>query len=269
MREVKNSYGHLGQSRLHETMALEAVTVYSQSSLLEDIQEHVTQRRGFAVATLNLDHAVKLQRSPTFRKAYASHTHVTADGRPIVWLTHLAARPVELVTGSDLVKPLACLCANLGIPIALVGSTPTVLYEASARLRYHHPTLEVALTLSPPMGFDPEGTAADHLIAELSRSGARVCFLALGAPKQEIFAAKAFQALPDVGFVSVGAGIDFLSGTQIRAPRLIRALALEWLWRLLCNPRRLFLRYIRCAAILPALTRHAIFLRNAQNKRGK
>lgn len=251
------------QSAERETALLEAVTVASKVALLTDLRERIARGQGFAVATMNLDHAVKLRRDPAFRRAYAAHTHVTADGRPIVWLCRLAGLPVGLVTGSDLVRPLVGLCAGLNAPVAIMGSTQNTLGEAARRLRAQHPGLEIAALLAPPMGFNPGSVGADELIRELSRSGARVCLLALGAPRQEIFAARALETLPDTGFVSVGAGIDFVAGTQTRAPRLVRAVALEWLWRLSRNPRRLFRRYVSCAVILPGLARAALSLRSA------
>ena len=61
-----------------------------------------------------------------------------------------------------------------------------------------------------------------------------------------------------MGFVSIGAGLDFLAGSQTRAPAWVRAIAMEWLWRMLANPRRLALRYLRCALILPGLARDAL-----------
>ncbi|MEM8871277.1 MAG: WecB/TagA/CpsF family glycosyltransferase [Pseudomonadota bacterium] len=242
---------------------LEAVTVPSQADLLADLRDHMTRGQGFAVATMNLDHVVKLRKDPDFRSAYGAHTHVTADGRPIVWLSRLAGRPISLVTGSDLVSPLVALCADLGVSVAIVGSTDEALRDAAKKLRQQHRGLVFAKLISPPMGFDPLGEGADAVVEQLAASGAQVCLLALGAPKQEIFSAKAFQELPGMGFVSVGAGIDFIAGMQSRAPRLMRSLALEWLWRLAGSPRRLFRRYISCAAILPALFRNAMALRAA------
>jgi exopolysaccharide biosynthesis WecB/TagA/CpsF family protein len=255
------------QSQGPRTALIQAVTVLSRPALLADLRGHFARRQGFAVATMNLDHAVKLRQDPAFRSAYAAHTHVTADGRPIVWLSRLAGCPVELVTGSDLVEPLAELCAEAGVAVALLGATAETLGEAAARLKVRHPRLEIAARLSPPMGFDPEGAAADRLIEDLGQSGARVCLLALGAPKQEIFAARALQALPGTGFVSVGAGIDFVAGTQVRAPHVVRAMALEWLWRLAGDPRRLLARYARCVAILPALAWDAFSTRTAGDTR--
>ena len=111
------------------------------------------------------------------------------------------------------------------------------------------------------MGFDPNGAAADEAIAHIGQSGARLVFLALGAPKQEIFAARAFARLPNVGFLSIGAGLDFISGAQKRAPKWVRAIAAEWLWRLLGNPARFAARYWSCILILPSLTAAAVSAR--------
>ncbi|MBB1492647.1 WecB/TagA/CpsF family glycosyltransferase [Paracoccus sp. MC1854] len=231
-----------------------AVNVTEQRALLEDIGARLETGRGFTVATLNLDHLVKLDRDPAFRDAYLTQSHVTADGNPIVWLSRLAGRQVELVTGSDLVLPAARLAAAHGVPVALFGATPPVLEKAARALEAAVPGLAVAARIAPPMGFDPQGPAADAAIAELATSGAGLCFLALGAPKQEIFAARAAAQLPAMGFLSIGAGLDFLAGTQTRAPRWVRRLAAEWLWRLAKDPRRLARRYADCLAVLP---RHA------------
>lgn len=246
---------------MSEAAILDAVKIPSQAALLTDLRDHVRREQGFSVATMNLDHAVKLRRDPSFGRAYAAQTHVTADGRPVVWLMRLAGRPVDLVTGSDLVAPLIALCAKEGIRVAIIGATETALSQAADQFCATHPGLQITDLLSPPMGFDPEDVTADELIERLSRSQAQICLLALGAPKQEKFAARALGVLPNMGFVSVGAGVDFVAGTQTRAPGFFRALALEWLWRLLCDPKRLFSRYARCAAILPTLMGAAISMR--------
>lgn len=250
-----------GGGSLGRGWPLACVDVSSRRALLSDLRGRLVSGLGFAVATMNLDHVVKLRRDPAFRQAYAAQTHVTADGRPIVWMSALARRPVELVTGSDLVEPLMALCADQGAPVAVVGSTRDALDRAAARLQERCPALRIAALISPPMDFDPEGPGLKTVLDELVHSGARVCFLALGAPKQEVFAARARLALTDMGFVSVGAGIDFVAGVQVRAPRLVRALALEWAWRLAGNPRRLARRYVACAGVLPGLFQTALLCR--------
>ena len=234
------------------------VTAPSRAGLLDDLESRMRAGAGFAVATLNLDHVVKLRRLPAFRAAYQAQTHVTADGNPIVWLSRLAGRRIELVAGSELIAPVAMRAARTATPVALLGATETTLAIAADRLRAQHPGLQIVLTLAPPMGFDPQGAAADDAITRIAESGAGLCFLALGAPKQEILAARAHARLPTVGFLSIGAGLDFIAGTQRRAPRLVRMLAAEWLWRLASNPARLAARYGACLLILPGLTLRAL-----------
>lgn len=234
------------------------VNAPTRAGLLAEIETRLDVGRGFAVATLNLDHIVKLRASEPFRRAYAAHSHVVADGNPIVWASRLAGRPVELVPGCELVHPISAIAARHKAPVALIGATERTLELAAARLRARHPGLETPLCLSPRFGFDPEGPEADACIERLRQSGARICFIALGAPKQEIFATRARAALPEVGFVSVGAGLDFIAGTQRRAPRWMRRRALEWLWRAATDPKRLAIRYVRCALLMPGLTLDAM-----------
>jgi len=228
------------------------VNMPDRETLLAEIRDRLRGGRGFALATINLDHLVKLRSDAAFRRAYAAHDLIVADGNPIVWLSRAAGHPVTLVPGSDLVLPMAALAADEGAPIALLGSTAEVLDAAAARLAVLHPGLQVVARIAPPMGFDPSGPQAAALLEELGATGARITFLALGAPKQEILAARGRELLPAMGFLSVGAGIDFIAGAQTRAPALVRGLALEWLWRAGSAPRRLGPRYAKCAAILPA-----------------
>lgn len=227
------------------------ITHADRAALLGDIGARLASGRGFAVATLNLDHLVKLRRSAAFRAAYARQDMVVADGNPVVWLSRLAGQPVALVPGSDMVLPAAAAAVAAGRPVALVGSTADSLDRAAAAMEQAVPGLTVAARISPPMGFDPESDEAAAILVELSARGVGLVFLALGAPRQESLAARGRALAPGVGFLSIGAGLDFLSGQQRRAPRWMRALALEWLWRALGDPARMVPRYAACAAILP------------------
>ncbi|AZL60495.1 glycosyltransferase [Tabrizicola piscis] len=239
--------------------ALTLVNVATEAALLDKVSGCLANGRGFALATLNLDHMVKLTRDPAFRAAYRAQTHVVADGNPVVWLSRLAGRrSVTLVPGSELIAPLSALAAEKGVSVAFLGSTEPALRAAARRLEADHPGLKVAACLSPAFGFDPTGPEADAMLDQIAASGARVCFLALGAPKQEILAARGRDRHPGIGFVSIGAGLDFIAGLQTRAPLWVRKIAMEWLWRLLTNPRRLARRYLDCALILPGLTGAAL-----------
>ena len=237
------------------------VNIADKSALLAAVAQRFAAQQGFALATINLDHLVKLRASEAFSNIYAAQDFVVADGNPIVWLSRLARRPVSLVPGSDMVLPLAQLAAKAGVKVALVGSTEAALHAATHTLQTQVPGLHVALLHAPAMGFDPEGEASAAVLRDIAAQQIGLCFIALGAPKQEAFAALGRQLAPQTGFASIGAGVDFLAGNQNRAPVWMRKIAMEWLWRALSSPRRMIPRYVACAAILPGQALAALKLR--------
>lgn len=238
-----------------------AVNMASRAALMQEVRRRLRAGEGFALATVNLDHVVKMSSSPAFARTYAAQDLIVADGRPIVWLSRMARQPVALLPGSDLVLPLCRLAAEEEARVALVGSTEAALADAARALRAEVPGLTISLCIAPSEDFDPEGSEADGILKRLAEARVRVCFLALGAPKQETLALRGRAQAPAVGFASIGAGLDFLGGHQVRAPLWMRRLALEWLWRLLQNPRRLGPRYARSFAILPGQVWRAIRMR--------
>lgn len=234
------------------------VNVRDEAGLLATVRSRLVAGEGFAIATLNLDHLVKLRNDAAFRGAYAAQDLITADGNPIVWMAHLAGKEMSLVTGADLVIPLARTAAAAGRPIALVGSTEQSLARAARTMMSDVPGLEIGARIAPPMGFDPDGPEAEIILRELADKGIGLAFLALGAPKQERLAARGRTLAPGVGFASIGAGLDFISGQQTRAPDWVQRLAMEWLWRMMSNPRRLLRRYLLSALILPGQALRAL-----------
>jgi N-acetylglucosaminyldiphosphoundecaprenol N-acetyl-beta-D-mannosaminyltransferase len=237
------------------------VNLPDQAALESEVLRRFSTGEGFALATINLDHLVKLAQSESFLAAYCGQDLVVADGRPIVWLSRLAGRPVELMPGSDMVLPLCRLAAAAGVPVALVGSTDESLGDAAASLQAQVPGLDVAWCHAPSGVFDPESAEAGAILEALKSKGIRLCFLALGAPKQEQLAHRGRSEAPAVGFASIGAGLDFLGGDQTRAPLWVRKIAMEWLWRALSSPMRMMPRYAKCFAILPGQIVKALRMR--------
>lgn len=230
-----------------------AINIVTLDDAVACVRTRLRARRGFNFATLNLDHLVKLRRNSAFRSAYARMNFVSADGAPVAALARQEAPLVQRATGADLLVPLCRMAARDKIPVALFGSTRESLDAASRRLRALAPGLDVAFVASPAFGFDPFSSDADACGAAIAASGARLCFVCLGAPKQEIFADRMAQAHREIGFVSVGAAVDFQSGAQVRAPRFVQAVGMEWAWRLASEPRRMAWRYVECAALLSGL----------------
>jgi exopolysaccharide biosynthesis WecB/TagA/CpsF family protein len=227
------------------------INVADQRQAVAEIIAAAKGGESFAAFTLNLDHIVKLRRERRFREAYDKARFITADGAPVAWLASQQGTRIERTTGADLLVPLAQAAAREGVPIYLFGTTAGVLARAGLELAQRTDfALDIAGTAAPERGFNPEGPAADAALARIAASGARLCFVALGAPKQEILAAKAVEKGIGVGFVCIGAALDFLVGAQLRAPKVMQTYGLEWLWRLATNPGRLAGRYASCALVL-------------------
>jgi N-acetylglucosaminyldiphosphoundecaprenol N-acetyl-beta-D-mannosaminyltransferase len=210
-----------------------------------------------SVFTLNLDHIVKLRKDARFRAVYGRAGLITADGFPIAIACRLQGKRVNRVAGSDLIAPISAEAARSGKSIYLFGSTLQVLITASRVLRERNPGLRIAGMFAPPQGFDPTSEDAGRCVEMIRNSGADLCFVALGAPKQEMFADHGKIFLPNVSFVCIGAGLDFIAGAQVRAPLWMQRNGLEWLWRAASNPRRLLYRYLLCMGALPGLLARA------------
>src|SRR5260370_20447677 len=135
----------------------------------------------------------------------------------------------------------------------MLRSNARTLSITAKRLSEGVRRLEVAGYYAPGAHFDPYSREADFAIDCIRASGAKLCFVALGAPRQELFAARCLDRLNGTGLLCIGAALDFIAGTQNRAPSLTQKVGLEWAWRMLREPRRLRPRYSRCIAVVPRL----------------
>jgi N-acetylglucosaminyldiphosphoundecaprenol N-acetyl-beta-D-mannosaminyltransferase len=229
------------------------VNVRNLSQAVHSIIARLSIPSSFLVCTLNLDHLVKLRKSTKLRQAYARAEIITPDGFPIVTLGHLRGCHMERTTGADLIEPLCAIATERRLPVFLMGSTFTVLSRSARRLLTSYPDLEIAGVYAPTQSFSIQSEEADEAIDLIRRSGARLCFLALGAPLQELFGLRAVDEVFGVAFLPIGAGLDFLAGAQVRCPSWLQRMNLEWAWRLTRDPRRLWLRYFRGAVLFGML----------------
>jgi N-acetylglucosaminyldiphosphoundecaprenol N-acetyl-beta-D-mannosaminyltransferase len=248
------------QTPQQHNLTVDGITI-NVSSLPEAVSSIVSAAQhgdSFSVCTLNLDHIVQLQQRPDFRAAYRRARFVTADGFPIVVLSRLMGTRIKRTTGADLVEPVCQEAQKKGLAIFLLGSNDRTLSITAKRLSQRFQGLEVAGYYAPGANFDPYSSEADFAIDRIRASGAKLCFVALGAPRQELFAARCLDELNGTGLLCIGAALDFIAGTQTRAPSLTQKAGLEWAWRVLRDPRRLGPRYARCIAAVPRLLARTI-----------
>ena len=220
------------------------------------------------VVTANVDHVVMLRGDPAFRAAYADASLILADGAPIAALSRLGGRSLPgRVAGADLFAPLLARAGERDWKVFVLGGKEGSIESARARLAREHPGL-ILHGHCPPMSFERNPKAVEAAVAELRAAAPNLVFLALGAPKQELFWLEHAEQLPPMVAISSGAALDFYASLQRRAPERMQQLGLEWLFRGVTEPRllkRYFgrdLRFFRIAASdlagrLPPLDRNA------------
>lgn len=216
------------------------------------------------VVTPNVDHIVKLQTNVGLQKAYADAALIVADGKPVVWAADLLGVDIPgTVPGSDLVPALFEHAQNNQQPLTvfLLGAMPGVADRAKDIIHATWPMVKVVGTLSPDFGFDKNPGVSQAICETVNLSGADLLVLGLGAPKQELWIT---QYAPEISVkvaLCVGATIDFIAGEKSRAPLWMQKVGLEWLHRMLSEPRRLAKRYIVDAVIFPKLVFNEWLLR--------
>jgi N-acetylglucosaminyldiphosphoundecaprenol N-acetyl-beta-D-mannosaminyltransferase len=219
------------------------VDVLNFSEALRAIEALVDAKRGGAVFTPNVDHVVKAETNEEFRRAYDDVSLSLADGMPLIWAAPLlGCRLPERVAGSDLLMPVLEMAARRKWRVYLLGGAPGVAPTVAQIL-----TEQMGITVAgwddariERDGSDPSGNSVER--ARVAQ--ADLVFVALGPPKQELWIHRYLDTIRPAVALGVGASLDFLAGKYKRAPEWMRRFGLEWLYRLLQEPRRLWRRYL-------------------------
>jgi N-acetylglucosaminyldiphosphoundecaprenol N-acetyl-beta-D-mannosaminyltransferase len=210
---------------------------------IEAIEGYVDEGGHHQVATINPEFVMRAQRDSQFGRVLESADMCLADGTGVVWAARRQGCSIEQpVTGTDLVRPLAALCARRGFPLFLLGAAEGVAAELALKLSNENPGLKVAAHAGSP---DPSDDAAT--IELIQRYATRVLLVAYGAPSQELWIDRLRDRLGVAVAMGVGGAFDYLTGRVPRAPEWMRLAGLEWLHRLARQPWR-----VRRMAVLPA-----------------
>lgn len=220
-----------------------AIDTLSWYGALSTIAGWASNRESRVVCLCNVHSVVTTNRNVKFRQAIAQADMVTPDGAPIAWMIRrLRHRAQPRINGPDLMWRYCKEAQLRSDPIFLYGSTEATLALLKTRLLEAYPRLNIAGAVSPP--FRPLTPEEDSTIVDrINVSGARVVFVSLGCPKQELWMAEHRTRIHAV-MIGVGAAFDYHAGTIKRAPKVMQDLGLEWLHRLISEPRRLWRRYL-------------------------
>jgi N-acetylglucosaminyldiphosphoundecaprenol N-acetyl-beta-D-mannosaminyltransferase len=207
---------------------------------MDEAQHRVSQllaeHRFAHVVTFGSEMAMLARRDPAYREVVNSADLVVPDTIGVVYAARMLGMPVrEQVAGVELVERLCAACAADGVKLFLLGGAPGVAEEAGAALRAKYPALQIVGTQHGYFNDEQE----PEILERIRSSGARLVLVALGFPRQEIWSRRHAAVLGPVVCMGVGGSLDIISGRVRRAPHVMRALGLEWLYRLASEPKRL------------------------------
>jgi N-acetylglucosaminyldiphosphoundecaprenol N-acetyl-beta-D-mannosaminyltransferase len=207
---------------------------------VSEVERVIAARRFTQHMAINAAKLVAMHDDPKLCEIVDACGLVNADGQSVVWASRLLGDPLpERVAGIDLMQELVALAARRGYRVFFLGARADVLARAVERLRDRHPELTVAGARD---GYFAEEDSHE-VAAEIRASRADILFVAMTSPGKEYFLGEYGPGL-DVPFVmGVGGSVDVVAGVTRRAPRLWQRVGLEWLFRLLQEPRRMFRRY--------------------------
>ena len=214
------------------------------SGLVRDALDWAAHGDSKAICFATVHGIMEAHDDPGFRQMYASSDMLNADGMPLVWSLRLLGLPgAQRIYGPDATEHLLGAAERQGIPVGFYGASPPTLRALLATVHSRWPALHVSFAEAPPFrALTAQEEEATDL--RMRNAGVRFVFVGLGCPRQEAWVVRHRGRIPAVLF-AVGAAFDFLAGTKPQAPRWMMGLGLEWLFRLLCEPRRMFKRYFK------------------------
>jgi exopolysaccharide biosynthesis WecB/TagA/CpsF family protein len=211
--------------------------------MIERAVDHPRGNRPLYLTSANGEVIARARSDAALRELFVGADQIVADGQPMVWMSRLRCRtPLpERVATTDLFHDVARLAQETGHTFYLLGASPEENARAVATVRRLYPRLTIA---GASHGY-LEGDELTARLEEINRLAPDIVWLAMGVPNEQRFIAEHAAALPNVGMIKTSGGLfNFLSGKNSRAPAWMQSAGLEWLYRTMLEPRRLFWRYL-------------------------
>lgn len=220
------------------------VSAVSMRSLTDAVMAWRDDHQSHYVCFADANSLLQARDNPDMRAALDAADVVSPDGTPLAIVGRLRAAPVTKTSGPDFLEALCSATAGNGTRHFFLGGQPGVATSLAAKLTWRFPGLTVVGTYAPPR-FPLSAAQNEEMLAAVAAARPDVVWVGLGAPKQEIWMYQNRDRLAGMTLLGVGAAFDFSAGTVKRAPEWMRNAGLEWAYRTLQEPRRLFRRYAR------------------------
>lgn len=211
---------------------------------LTEIEEMISKEKKSYIVAINVDVVMKIENDQYLKKIVDNADMVLVDGKPLVWISKMHGRPLKAkISGSDLVPLLCEMAAKKNYSMFIIGGKEGIAEQAKKRLEEKLPNIQIVGTYAPPLGFEEDKAELDKINKMISDVKPDLLIACFGCPKQEKWIYENISEYDAKVSVCAGATVDFLAGNVKRAPRWMREHGLEWFYRFLQEPRRMFKRY--------------------------
>lgn len=211
---------------------------------IEEIEHMICQKEKKYVVAINVDVVMKIEEDSYLKQITDNADMVLVDGKPLIWISKLHKNPVKAkISGSDLVPLLCAKAAEKGYSIFIIGGKDGIAQKAKLRLEEQHPEIKIVGTYAPPFGFENDENELNKINELISEKKPDLLIACFGCPKQEKWIYENYQKYEAKVSICAGATVDFLAGNVNRAPKWMSEHGLEWFYRFLQEPKRMFKRY--------------------------
>lgn len=216
----------------------------SMDEAISGIEQMIIEGKKSYVVAINVDVVIKIENDSYLKAITDNADMVLVDGKPLVWIAKWHKYPVKAkISGSDLVPKLCEVAAEKGYSVYIIGGKDGIAEQAKNRLEEKLPEINIVGTYAPPLGFEKNGEELSKINGMISSVKPDILIACFGCPKQEKWIYENYLKYNAKVSVCAGATVDFLAGNVNRAPKWMSEHGLEWFYRFLQEPKRLFKRY--------------------------
>lgn len=216
----------------------------TMSETIKEIEAMIASDKKSYIVAINVDVVMKIEDDSYLKKIVDSADMVLVDGKPLVWISKMHGKPLKAkISGSDLVPLLCEVAAKKNYSMFIIGGKDGIAEQAKRRIKEKLPQIKIVGTYAPPMGFEKDKAELNKINKLISEKKPDLLIACFGCPKQEKWIYENINKYDAKVSVCAGATVDFLAGNVKRAPRWMSEHGLEWFYRFLQEPKRMFKRY--------------------------
>ena len=211
---------------------------------IQAIEDMIASEKKSYIVAINVDVVMKIENDSYLKEITDEADMVLVDGKPLEWIAKWHKRPIKAkISGSDLVPILCKRAAEKGYSIFIIGGKEGIAEKAKQNLERDLPGIKIVGTYAPPFGFEKDEKELNRINEMISSAHPDILIACFGCPKQEKWIYENISKYDAKVSVCAGATVDFLAGNVNRAPRWMSEHGLEWFYRFLQEPKRMFKRY--------------------------